>query len=221
LPTRKSTPAKKTAASSEKSASSTRKPRSTAPKTAAAKKPAAAAKKSAAPATKTAVKKAKAAAKKPTSAKKPASGPVAGEDSPYRQLALAAANAALDKLAIEPVLIDLSGSQSYTDYLLVASAQSNRAVRGIAEHIEAVMSERGVRTLGKEGLGDGNWALVDFGDVVVHIMDQKLRTFYDLEGLWFDAPRIPLKIPPELLLKNQPGYRLDDEDSDRYPSYAE
>jgi len=153
--------------------------------------------------------------------KKPASGPVAGEDSPYRQLALAAANAALDKLAIEPVLIDLSGSQSYTDYLLVASAQSSRAVRGIAEHIEAVMSERGVRTLGKEGLGDGNWALVDFGDVVVHIMDQKLRTFYDLEGLWFDAPRIPLKIPPELLLKNQPGYRLDDEDSDRYPSYAE
>ena len=146
---------------------------------------------------------------------------MAGEDSPYRQLALAAANAALDKLAIEPVLIDLSGSQSYTDYLLVASAQSNRAVRGIAEHIEAVMSERGVRTLGKEGLSDGNWALVDFGDVVVHIMDQKLRTFYDLEGLWFDAPRIPLKIPPELLLKNQPGYRLDDEDSDRYPSYAE
>jgi ribosome-associated protein len=214
LPTRKSTPAKKTAASSENSASSTRKPRSTAPKTATAKK-------SAAPATKTAVKKAKAAAKKPVAAKKPASGPVAGEDSPYRQLALAAANAALDKLAIEPVLIDLSGSQSYTDYLLVASAQSSRAVRGIAEHIEAVMSERGVRTLGKEGLGDGNWALVDFGDVVVHIMDQKLRTFYDLEGLWFDAPRIPLKIPPELLLKNQPGYRLDDEDSDRYPSYAE
>lgn len=218
MPTRKSTPAKKTAASSEKSASSTRKPSST-PKTAAAKKPAGAAKKSAAPAKKTAVKKT--AAKKPVAAKKPASGPVAGEDSPYRQLALAAANAALDKLAIEPVLIDLSGSQSYTDYLLVASAQSNRAVRGIAEHIEAVMSERGVRTLGKEGLGDGNWALVDFGDVVVHIMDQKLRTFYDLEGLWFDAPRIPLKIPPELLLKNQPGYRLDDEDSDRYPSYAE
>ena len=219
MPTRKSTPAKKTAASSEKSASSTRKPRSTAPKTTAAKKPAGAAKKSTAPAKKTAVKKA--AAKKPVVVKKPASGPVAGEDSPYRQLALAAANAALDKLAIEPVLIDLSGSQSYTDYLLVASAQSSRAVRGIAEHIEALMSERGVRTLGKEGLGDGNWALVDFGDVVVHIMDQKLRTFYDLEGLWFDAPRVPLKIPPELLLKNQPGYRLDDEDSDRYPSYAE
>ena len=219
MPTRKSTPAKKTAASSEKSASSTRKPRSTAPKTTAAKKPAGAAKKSTAPAKKTAVKKA--AAKKPVVVKKPASGPVAGEDSPYRQLALAAANAALDKLAIEPVLIDLSGSQSYTDYLLVASAQSSRGVGRIAEHIEAVMSERGVRTLGKEGLGDGNWALVDFGDVVVHIMDQKLRTFYDLEGLWFDAPRVPLKIPPELLLKNQPGYRLDDEDSDRYPSYAE
>lgn len=115
----------------------------------------------------------------------------------YRQDAIAAAEAAIAKLAIEPVLIDLSTSHSYTDYLLVASGQGSRGVSAIAEHIEKTMTERGVRTLGKEGLREGNWALLDFGDVVVHVFDQHLREFYDLESLWFDAPRIELKIPPE------------------------
>jgi len=115
----------------------------------------------------------------------------------YREDALAAANAAIAKLAIEPVLIDLSESHSYTDYLLVASGQGSRGVSAIAEHIEKVMTERGVRSIGKEGLREGNWALLDFGDFVVHIFDQHLREFYDLESLWFDAPRIELVIPPE------------------------
>ena len=115
----------------------------------------------------------------------------------YRQDAIAAANAAIAKLAIEPVLIDLSESHSYTDYLLVASGQGSRGVSAIAEHIEKVMTERGVRSIGKEGLREGNWALLDFGDFVVHIFDQHLREFYDLESLWFDAPRIELVIPPE------------------------
>ncbi len=114
----------------------------------------------------------------------------------YRQDAIAAAEAALTKLAIEPVLIDLSEAHSYTDYLLVASGQGSRGVSAIAEHIEKVMAERGVRTLGKEGLREGNWALIDFGDFVVHIFDHHLRGFYDLESLWFDAPRIELNIPP-------------------------
>ena len=115
----------------------------------------------------------------------------------YRLDAIAAAEAAIAKLAIEPVLIDLCEAHSYTDYLLVASGQGSRGVSAIAEHIEKVMTERGVRSLGQEGLREGNWALLDFGDFVVHIFDQHLREFYDLESLWFDAPRIELTIPPE------------------------
>lgn len=128
----------------------------------------------------------------------------------YRQDAIAAANAALAKKAIEPVLIDLSAAQSYTDYLLVTSAHGTRGVRAIGEHVEKVLAERGVLPLGREGLSEGHWALLDFGDLVVHVFDQNLREFYDLEGMWFDAPRIELVIPPEQRLEAQ-AFRYGDD----------
>jgi ribosome-associated protein len=128
----------------------------------------------------------------------------------YRLDAIAAAAAAIDKKGIEPVLIDLSAAQSYTDYLLVTSAHSSRGVRAIAEHIEKVLTERGVRALGSEGVREGHWALLDFGDLVVHVFEQNLREFYDLEGMWFDAPRIELDIPPELRLVAQASRYGDD-----------
>lgn len=121
----------------------------------------------------------------------------------YRQDAIAAANAAIAKKAIEPVLIDLSGVQSYTDYLLVTSAHGSRGVRAIGEHVEKVLAERGVYPIGSEGVAEGHWALIDFGDLVVHVFDQNLREFYDLEGMWFDAPRIELAIPPDQRLEAQ------------------
>lgn len=134
----------------------------------------------------------------------------------YRQDAIAAANAALAKKAIEPVLIDLSGAQSYTDYLIVTSAHGSRGVRAIGEHVEKVLAERGVQPLGREGMSEGHWALLDFGDLVVHVFDQNLREFYDLEGMWFDAPRLPLEIPAEQRLEAQSAYRYDDEQPARY-----
>jgi ribosome-associated protein len=132
----------------------------------------------------------------------------------FAEAALAAAQAAIDKKAIEPVLIDLSQAQSYTDYLLVASATSPRAVKAIAEHIVEVLAERGLRQLGTEGVRDGRWALLDFGDIVVHVFEHPLREFYDLEGMWFDAPRMPLVVPPEQRLTSQSA-PLYDEDEDR------
>lgn len=130
----------------------------------------------------------------------------------YAEAALAAAQAAIDKKAIEPVLIDLSQAQSYTDYLLVASASSPRAVKAIAEYVVEVLAERGLRQLGVEGVRDGRWALLDFGDIVVHVFEHPLREFYDLEGMWFDAPRLPLSIPPEQRLTSQSAPLYDDED---------
>ena len=134
----------------------------------------------------------------------------------YRQDALAAAQAAIDKKGIEPVLLDLTESGSYTDYLLIASAQADRTVRAIADAVVAVMEERGARLLGSEGLRDGRWALLDFGDLVVHVFEHPLREFYDLEGMWFDAPRLPLEIPAEQRLEAQSAYRYDDKQPARY-----
>lgn len=128
----------------------------------------------------------------------------------YRLDAIAAATAAIAKKAIEPVLIDLSGSQSYTDYLLVTSAHGSRGVRAIGEHVEKVLAERGVYPIGSEGIAEGHWALIDFGDLVVHVFEQNLREFYDLEGMWFDAPRIELAIPPEQRLEAQ-AFRYHDD----------
>jgi len=130
----------------------------------------------------------------------------------YRQDALAAAQAALDKKGIEPVLLDLTQSGSYTDYLLITSGQADRTVRAIADGIVEVMKERGARLLGAEGLREGRWALLDFGDLVVHVFEHPLREFYDLEGMWFDAPRLPLQIPAEQRLEAQSAYRYDDDD---------
>lgn len=132
----------------------------------------------------------------------------------YQKAALAAAQAAIDKKAIEPVLIDLSQVQSYTDYLLVASASSPRAVKAIAEHVVEALAEHGLRQLGTEGVRDGRWALLDFGDVVVHVFEHPLREFYDLEGMWFDAPRLPLNVPPEQRLAAQSAHRYDEEDDE-------
>jgi ribosome-associated protein len=128
----------------------------------------------------------------------------------YLKKALCAAQAAIDKKALGPVLIDLHEAQSYTDYLLVVSAPGPRAVRAIAEHVEQVMAEQGYRSLGIEGVGEGRWALLDYGELVLHVFDQPLREFYDLEGMWFDAPRVELAVPPEQRLPRAEAYDYGD-----------
>ena len=130
----------------------------------------------------------------------------------YLKKALSAAQAAIDKKALGPVLIDLHEAQSYTDYLLVASAPGPRAVRAIAEHVQEVMAEQGHRALGVEGVGEGRWALLDYGELVLHVFDQPLREFYDLEGMWFDAPRVELQVPPEQRLPRPESSDYGDSD---------
>lgn len=129
--------------------------------------------------------------------------------------ALTAAQAAIDKKALEPVLVDLTEAKSYADFLLVVSSNSSRGVKAIAENVIETMAAAGYRTIGIEGVREGRWALIDFGDVVVHVFDQPLREFYDLEGMWFDAPRIPLEVPPEQRVASRShGYDLDGGEED-------
>jgi len=108
-----------------------------------------------------------------------------------RELALKVAEAALDKKAARIEIIDVRGKVDYTDYIVVMSGRSDRQVAAIARGIEEDLKHKyGSRCSGVEGLPQGNWVLLDFGDVVAHIFHQDTRGYYDLEALWLDADRV-------------------------------
>ena len=89
------------------------------------------------------------------------------------------------------VIIDVEKLVGYTSYFVVASGRSDRQVQALIENVRQVLKQAyDLLPLGVEGVRGGKWALADFGDVVVHIFREDERNFYDLEGLWSDAPRI-------------------------------
>jgi ribosome-associated protein len=97
-----------------------------------------------------------------------------------------------ERKAIDPVLFEVGQLTSITDYFLLASGNSSRQVQAMTRHLQRRMREEGFRPSGIEGAQEGHWVLLDYGDVVVHIFYQPVREFYDLEGLWIDAPRVNL-----------------------------
>ena len=118
-----------------------------------------------------------------------------------RALAVMAMEAALDKRALEPVLIDVSSMGSYTDFIGIVSGRSDRQVDAIADGICQALKARGLYPLGQEGSGSGRWTLLDFGAFVIHVFYHPVREFYDLESLWIEAPRVKLDVPPEATLQ--------------------
>ena len=98
-----------------------------------------------------------------------------------------------ERKAVDPVLIEIGKLSSIADYFLIAGGMADRQVQSIARHVRKRMREEGFRAYGIEGEKEGHWALLDYGDVVIHIFHQPYREFYDLEGLWIDAPRVNLK----------------------------
>ncbi|WP_018143010.1 ribosome silencing factor [Alloscardovia criceti] len=94
------------------------------------------------------------------------------------------------------VAFDVSEPLGLTDIFLIATGSSPRHVLSIAEEIEKQLHlQMGMNPREREGLDEGQWVLLDFGDIVVHVMDQDSRDFYDLERLWKDCPRIDLQLP--------------------------
>ena len=105
---------------------------------------------------------------------------------------------ALDKKALEPVLLDVRELCSFCNYQLVVSGRSDRQVDAIADGIELGLKAEGLRPIGAEAArSSGQWALLDYGDFVVHVFLHSAREHYDLEGLWNDAPRIPIEVPAD------------------------
>lgn len=113
-------------------------------------------------------------------------------DDSGRRTALAVAEAALDKKALNVEIIDVRGKVDYADYVVVMSGRSNRQVSSLARSIEDELRKAKIRCTGVEGLGQGAWVLMDFGDVIVHIFHEDMRGYYDLESLWNDAGRVEL-----------------------------
>lgn len=103
-----------------------------------------------------------------------------------------AANAAADKLAENLVAIDVTEPMPLTDIFLLASGRNERQVASIADEIEFKLLEAGVKYLRREGKETGRWILLDFGDVVCHIMHEEDRMYYSLERLWKDCPVVKL-----------------------------
>ena len=112
-------------------------------------------------------------------------------------VALKALELALDRKALEPVLLDVRDLCGYCNYQLIVSGRSDRQVDSISDGVIAGLRDLGLRPLGTEGKRSGHWSLLDFGDVVVHVFLHSLREHYDLEGLWNDAPRVEIEVPAD------------------------
>jgi ribosome-associated protein len=113
-----------------------------------------------------------------------------------RERALKCAALALDKKALDVRILEIANISSIADYLVLASGQSDKQTQAIAESVRQGLKKFG-KTTGIEGLKEGNWVVIDYGDVIVHVFKEDIRRYYDLDSLWSEAPAV--KIPDEYL----------------------
>ena len=106
------------------------------------------------------------------------------------------ARVAAEHKAEDTLIYEVAELVSFADYFVICSGRSTRHVNSIAEHIEATLRRLRVKPLGVEGLTEGQWVLLDYSDVIVHIFYQPMRSFYDLEGLWWEAPQVEFSETP-------------------------
>lgn len=106
------------------------------------------------------------------------------------QLAAICAQIASEGKGEDIVVLDVRTISSFTDYFVILSGRSTRHVQALAESMEHELRSKRISSSRAEGLSEGKWVLLDFDDVVVHIFYHEQRDFYDLEGLWHDAPRL-------------------------------
>ncbi len=103
-----------------------------------------------------------------------------------------AAQAALDKKAFQLVTLDVTAMTAMTDSFLLCSGASDRQVNAIADSMVKKLRDKGCRPRHLEGEGRSGWVLIDYGDFVVHVFSEEKRSYYALDNLWSDAPRIEL-----------------------------
>ena len=113
-----------------------------------------------------------------------------------KNLALRISELAFEKKSFDLKIFYVEPQVGYTDYLVVCSARSDRQVHAIADHIAAELKrEDNRKAKGIEGESYGQWVLLDYGDVVVHVFNVPFRDLYDLDSLWHDAEQVPVEAP--------------------------
>jgi ribosome-associated protein len=120
------------------------------------------------------------------------------------ELAVAAAEAASDKLADDILAFDVSDQLAITDIFVLASASNDRQVKSIVDAVEEKLRGLGERPIRREGEREGRWVLLDYAEIVVHVQHSEERLFYSLERLWKDCPSVPL---PESVRMGRDGPR--------------
>lgn len=100
----------------------------------------------------------------------------------------------LERKAVDPILLHVEDLTTVADYFLITGGNSTRQVQAISRHLQRTLKEKGVSAYGVEGEQEARWVLLDYGDVVIHIFYQPVREFYDLEGLWIEAPEVPIEM---------------------------
>jgi len=93
---------------------------------------------------------------------------------------------------IDPVLLEVTEFCSFADFFIICAGGSRRHVLALAQHVEQALAQAGLKPLGVEGLEEGQWVLLDYNTMVIHIFLQPLREFYNLEDLWSEAPKIQI-----------------------------
>src|SRR6185503_16560529 len=109
---------------------------------------------------------------------------------------VAAVQAAAEKKAIDIVVLDLREIASFTDYFVITSGANERQVQAISDEVFETLKKAGTPAARVEGYKSAEWILLDFGDFIFHVFDEKARKFYDLERLWRESKRVEL--PGEL-----------------------
>ncbi|MEE9385852.1 MAG: ribosome silencing factor [Nannocystaceae bacterium] len=114
---------------------------------------------------------------------------------PQLRLAL---DEAIAKQARGPAALRITDVAGYSDWALLLSARSDRQVRAIAEAVEQALSAQGRKPIGSDGKSDYHWVLLDYDDFIVHVFYHPVRTYYDLESMWHDAPRADLELAADV-----------------------
>lgn len=118
-----------------------------------------------------------------------------------------ALHAASEKKAIDPVVLDLHEIASFTDYFVIFSGANERQVQAISDEVYEQLKKAGSPAARVEGYKTAEWILLDYGDFVVHVFEQKARKFYDLERLWRESKR--LSLPAELTGESSSSLRKE------------
>lgn len=108
---------------------------------------------------------------------------------------LLALHAAAEKKALDLVVLDLRPVATFTDFFVITSGTNRRQVQAISDGVVEQLKKNGTRAARVEGYQTAEWILVDYGDFIVHVFDEKARRFYDLERLWREAVRV--EVPPD------------------------